>query len=994
MVQNLGRKTLLIVLLLVGAVLSLVLPDQPFRMGLDLEGGSRLVYKIDWDKALAEGKVNEQDLTDKHALLQEMIGIIRNRVDPLGTLEASFSPQGDDRIVIEIPSTANVAGAQAEGTLTQAITGIDSSLALTTPDAAALDAFPQTGGVIAVNSEKMRYGARDGNVLRDLRRGLSGTKAVSHEANSLVELKDDDPIRSLIENPGTMKLYIAAQPGDTAFAQAQTDYTTEQQKADTWRKDNPGVSITTYNQELAKRQGLERLRVFPRRIIDKQGKASGQEPLVLLWDQPAEWTFRGEDLHNINKSQDNLGFPAVALAMKTSKEFAFGDFTQANKGRGMAIVLNDVIVTLANIKNRLPGNFIIEGGQDGFTSAEVEEMIRVLRSGSLIVRPEIEQAEKVGAKLGDEYVRQGFMSAVLGLALVLGFMMLYYRKLGVFAAISLLAALIMLLGAMAFTRATMTLPGVAGIILTVGMAVDANILIYERIREELQRGRKLAQACEDGFSKAFVTIVDANLTTFITAFVLYQIGTGPVRGFATTLMIGIVTSVFAALVITKVLVQVSLQRGATTFKMAQAVRETHVGFMGLAKICGTVSGLLIIGSVILWTAEPAHTKLGIEFVGGLTATVRTEEPQKVDTIRERIAGIEGDIGESAEVVELRAAGNETDGYRAFRITYKSLVDVNEQKEAGAESTGQDDIHKALEDLLQRGPVEATFDGKGGVKGRLYLEESHQTADLQSIVADGGFGTVTMTPVAGHDGAYEFTTSTAPTENESKLVSSITNLFQNKKDAAGADILLAEPMPELSVVGAQVVGELRDSAIIAIVISLFLVVMYIRARFAEYSYGLAAVAALIHDVLITLGALAVANETKLLNAEISLPMIAAFLTIIGYSLNDTIVVFDRIRENRPRMNAPLSEILDVSINQTLSRTLLTSMTTFLAVIVLLVFNYGSGSVLEGFAFALGFGVVVGTYSSIFIASPALLFFERRDERKRGGKVAKSAAAAGN
>ncbi|MCL4153698.1 UNVERIFIED_CONTAM: hypothetical protein GTU68_041771, partial [Idotea baltica] len=250
-----------------------------------------------------------------------------------------------------------------------------------------------------------------------------------------------------------------------------------------------------------------------------------------------------------------MGWPAVALTMGTDKEFAFGGFTEAHKGDGMAIVLNDVIVSIATINGRLGSNFIISGGTGGFTEAEVLEMVQVLKSGSLIMKPELQEAERVGAKLGDEYVKRGLTSALVGLVLVLVFMMVYYRKLGIFAATSLVCALVMLMGGMAFLRATLTLPGVAGIILTVGMAVDANILIYERIREELARGRKLPQAVENGFARAFVTIIDANLTTFITGFILYSQGTGPVRGFATTLMIGIVTAVFAALVVTRVMVE-------------------------------------------------------------------------------------------------------------------------------------------------------------------------------------------------------------------------------------------------------------------------------------------------------------------------------------------------------------------------------------------------------------------------------------------------------
>ena len=986
MAENMGRKTILILLLLVGSALSMLLPDEPFRLGLDLQGGTRLVYQIDWDQALAEGKITELEYQNQDALLAETLSILRERVDPNGVLEASFIAQGTNRFVIEIPSTANITGSEAEGTLLEAVDGLQSSITLVTSDAEMLKQFPVTGGMVQIGSEKMRYESRHENTLREIDRGTDGTSASAHEANALVELKGEDAIRSLIENPGSMKIYIGAKPEDFPVG---TDMTSELEKARGWRAANPDTPISTYNQQLAGVPGpLQELRAFPRRIIDEKGNST-EDPnnLELLWNPKDEWNFTGDDLKNVNRSQDDMGYPAVALAMTTEMEFPFADFTGANKGNLMAIVLNDVVVTMATIRTKLQGSFIIEGGTGGFTSAEVQEMVRVLKSGSLIMKPTIENSERVGAKLGDEYVRRGLFSAMLGLVLVLLFMMAYYRKLGIFAAISLLCALVMLMGGMAFMKATLTLPGVAGIILTVGMAVDANILIYERIREELRRGRKLPQACENGFNRAFVTIIDANLTTFITGMILWYAGTGPVRGFATTLMIGIITAVFAALVITRVMVDRSVANGTQKFKMTQLIGETSYKFLEKAKIGLTVSTLLIVAGVGLFISLPQEKTMGIDFVGGLEVTVNLEEPQSTQTVRDRISTIDGSLGESADVVALKASGNDDEGYRTFRVTYKSLVDVTKEQESGAETTGEDDIKSALADLLAKGPVNATLEGSGAA-GRLYFEEPHQPADLQGLLAGGGFGEVQVTAVEGFLGTYEFTATLSPTANEALLVSSISHLFANKLDSKGDNYLLSDPIPAATVVGAQVVGELRDSAMRAILLSLFAIVMYIRVRFAEYSFSFAAVTALVHDVLMTLGALAICDTLGIINAEISLPMIAAFLTIIGYSLNDTIVVFDRIRENRPRMaDKSLKEVLNASINQCLSRTLLTSATTFIAVFILFIFNYGGGSVLEGFAFALGFGVIVGTYSSIFVAAPALIFFENL-AKKRAAKASSS------
>ena len=981
MVQNLGRKTILILALLVGAVLSIVLPEEPFRYGLDLQGGTRLVYKLDWDQALAEGKISEAEYADQATLLSNTLDILRERVDPNGVLEASFIAQGTDRFVIEIPSTANITGSDAAGTLKESMDALQSSLVLDTADEAMLQQFPSTGGKLQIGSERLSYERRNNNTLLEISRGIDGTSPAAHDVQSLVELKGEDAIRSLIENPGSMKVYIGAETTDFPPG---SDITAETEKARQWRLKNPDTPISTYNQKLAAPGGspLPNLRAFPQRIFDKQGNViDDPSNIVLLLNPKPEWNFTGDDLKNVNRSQDSYGYPAVGLEMSTEKQFVFSDFTGANKGKGMAIVLNDEIVTLATIRNKLSGSFIIEGGGgSGFTQPEVDEMVKVLKSGSLIMKPIIEQTERVGAKLGDEYVKQGFTSAILGLLLVLVFMVIYYRKLGIFAALSLMCALVFLMGGMAALQATLTLPGVAGIILTVGMAVDANILIYERIREELARGRKLAQACENGFQRAFVTIIDANVTTFITGFILWKVGTGPVRGFATTLMIGIVTSVFAALVITRVMVDASIKKGNDRFSMATIIKDSHVAFMSKAKLVLPFSAFLIISGVGLFISLPESETMGIDFVGGVSVTVNLEEPQTPDTVRERIRGIEGTLGSSAEVVALKATGDSDAGFRTFRITYKSLVDVSQDQQAGAEATGEDDIRSALSDLLAKGPITARLEGSGAA-GRLYFDEPHLIEDLQAKLASGGFGEVQVQEVPDFIGTYTFTTTECPTDNSNLLKPRLSTLFANQVDSRGVNYQLAQPIPSVSVVGAQVVGEMRDAAILAILISLFAIVMYIRVRFTEYSYGFAAVAALIHDVLITLGALAICDHFHIINAEISLPMIAAFLTIIGYSLNDTIVVFDRIRENRPRMSSkPLAEVLDISINQTLSRTILTSITTLITVVVLFVFNYGSGSVLEGFAFALTFGVIVGTYSSVFVASPALIFFEHVAEKR--------------
>ncbi len=984
MPENNGRKVFLTLALLIGAALLILVPDRPFRMGLDLEGGTRIVYSVDFQKALDEGKITQQQFSNKGLLMSETIALVRERIDPDGVLEPRIYPEGEERFVVEIPGIANLAEVQADLPMASELRVGEKSLRVVVGDADrdTLLNFPSSGGVIRVgDQEQIRYEQRVGDEFLQLRRGVNGTEEADHAAGELVHLVSNDPIKSRIENPGSLKFYIRAQTKDwpvgTDEVQARTD-------AIAWLDANPGASIADYNRTPAADGGPPQgIAWFPMRETEEMRVAGVPlaDRLVPLAIPKEEWNFTGTDLEWVGPTFDELNLPAIALQMKSSRVPAFSDFTTENVNQGMAIVISDEIASLANINERLAKSFQISGQ---FTQQEVNNTVQVLRSGSLTYDVQFEEEERVGPTLGEKYIRQGAISVLLAFIVVLGFIVIYYRKLGVFAAISLLSNLLLLMGAMAFMQATMTLPGVAGIILTVGMAVDANILIYERIREEQNKGAKRRQAVKDGFGHALSTIVDANVTTLITALILGYVGTGPVRGFATTLSVGILTSMFSALVITRLLVDFSSARAKQPepFSMMQLVGKTEIGFMGKAKTALACSVILIMGGLVLLSTVPSYKLFSIDFLGGSSLVIRTEEPQQTDAVRELVAGIEGAVGEHSEVSPLIDSGDGETGYRQFRITYKN---VQGDAESSGESTTEALVKEHLADILQHGPVVVTPEGTT-VTGLLYFEAPHPETDLAATLSTvPGMSEVSVTEAAGRFGVYEFSGTSESASRASGFVTQIGQAFEGKSDSRGDAMVLAQPVPEISSVGAQIVGELRDNAILAIFFSLFAVVLYIRMRFAEYSYGFAAVAALVHDVLITLGVLAVAIRFDLVAAELSLPMVAAFLTIIGYSLNDTIVVFDRIRENRPRMKGDLQTILDTSINQTLARTLLTSLTTLIAVVILFAFNYGSGSLLEGFAFALTIGVLVGTYSSIFVASPVLLFLEKRN--------AKKAAAAG-
>jgi SecD/SecF fusion protein len=531
-------------------------------------------------------------------------------------------------------------------------------------------------------------------------------------------------------------------------------------------------------------------------------------------------------------------------------------------------------------------------------------------------------------------------------------------------------------------KATLTLPGVAGIILTLGMAVDGNILIYERLREEMGRGLKLIQAAKAAFERADVTIIDSNVTTLIAGVILYNVGTGPIRGFATTLNIGILSTLFTVIVVTEVLVLLDIKKGASTFSMVKVLEKPNLRFMSVAKWAIGASLLLIVTTNWLFISLPDQEKFGIDFLGGFTMTVRTQEPQRVGTIRELVGKVPGAIG-GAEVKEILESGSKATGYTAFRITYKLPAAHTAGTDTAEGETGVKEIKDALAPVLQKDPVRLEFaDSDSGTKvvGSLYFEEPHPTPEIAAALAQFGLTNVEVQPVPDHPSTVHISAILEKDKPRSDLATRIEQRFEGgrQKDAAGKSLNLLTPIPESAFVGSQVGGELRDKAILAVLLSLFGTIMYVRVRFAEYSYGIAVVISLLHDVLIALGALAIATKTGILQAEVDLSMIAAFLTIIGYSQNDTIVIFDRVRENRPKSKKPLSEVLNDSINECLGRTILTTSTVVLTLLVLFAFNVGSRNVLEGFSFAMLVGVISGAYSTIYVASPVLLWFDEAEQ----------------
>jgi SecD/SecF fusion protein len=568
---------------------------------------------------------------------------------------------------------------------------------------------------------------------------------------------------------------------------------------------------------------------------------------------------RGQDVvRAVAMYQDLQGY-AVSLSFNARGAKAFGELTKENVNQRLAIVLDDKVYSAPNI------NEPILGGQaqitGNFSPEEANRLASVIASGDLPVNIEIDSEFGTDPTLGRDSIASGTRATLWGMIAVVVFMVGYYRFAGVVAVLALAGNILLVFGTLALSGATITLPGIAGIVLTIGMAVDANVLIFERIREELRNGKSIGNAVKSGYRRVFSTIFDANLTTLITAVILYKLGTGPIRGFAVTLSIGIVASMFTALFMTRAIFDLCLFNGwMKGLSMASFVSNPSFDFLKHRRLAFAVSAALIVLGIAV-VGVRGGTILGIDFAGGTEVTFRvTGDPQP----------------DQSKVAEVLAGA----GYTDCRVGYKYA--------------GTGARVRMLEVVM---PQRSTND------------EDLDLPGMENVLAD---------------------------------------------NFAGAEFEHAQT----NSVGSLIGQEFQGKAIIAAILAVVAIVIYVSFRF-EFAYGVAAVVALIHDVLIAMGIY------LLFGRQLSLPVVAALLTIMGYSLNDTIVVFDRIREDLGLLrNKSYQDIINISINQTLARTLLTSLTTLLVVVILVLFG---GGAINDFALVMLIGVVVGTYSSIFVAS---------------------------
>ncbi|MGB0391727.1 MAG: protein translocase subunit SecDF [Salibacteraceae bacterium] len=637
-----------------------------------------------------------------------------------------------------------------------------------------------------------------------------------------------------------------------------------------------------------KRKDIKQLFPPRTRFLWEAKSIEGTEDIYYLYaikvPKGGKAELEGDVVTDARVGADPLGNPTVNMNMNSTGANTWKKMTarlsqgdgQGNKS-SVAVVLDGLVYSAPTVQGEIPGGRTEITGR--FTQQEAGDLAGVLKAGKLPAPLHIIEEAVVGPSLGQEAIDSGLSSFMIALVIILIYMIFYYSTAGIVADIALAVNLFFILGFLASLRATLTLPGIAGIVLTIGMSVDANVLIYERIREEMRTGKGFKQAIADGYKAAYSSILDSNITTMLTGIILFVFGTGPIQGFATTLIIGIITSLFSAIFITRLIFEWAMTNGKSvsfsTKITENAFQNMKINFLGNRKKFYLLSLIIVIlgsGSLLV-----KGLNYGVDFVGGRSYIVRFDAPVAVNEVADALTAqfVTEDGLKSTPEVKTFGSSNQV------KITTKYMIDNTEN-----------DVDDILEGKLYE-----------GLRG-LYKEDLSQE---------------------------EF----------------VSELTSQKVEATIAD-------------------DIKEAAFVAVIFSLIVIFGYIFARFSKWQYSAGAIAALAHDVLIVLSIFSIFYGILPFSLEIDQAFIAAILTVVGYSINDTVVVFDRLREYlglHPKKDA--KDVINSALNSTISRTVNTSLSTF--VVLLIIFVFG-GEMIRGFIFAMMVGVVVGTYSSLFIATP--------------------------
>ena len=916
-------------------------------LGIDLAGGTNLVYGID-NEAAEQQQKKEKDKPIPVATIDKMVSAISKRINPSGAEEVTVRRVGNDRIEIIIPGADPDLVEQKKRLITKL-----GSLEF---------------GIVA--NEK--YNAAE---IERARRLPPGITELRNESDKRVIASWRDVVEEKVDE-------------DPRFATRRVERNDEV----------TGKPITV--------------------------------PQYLIMHEPPQYTVTGKYLTNASPTQDQNGNPAVSFRFNPQGAALFGSLTQRHLPDAtdqfhhkLAILLDGKVYSAPRINSRITDSGVIEGR---FDMEEVNELVGVLNAGALEVPLKQTPISEftISPLLGVDVQKKGIQAILLSAVVVFAFVLVYYRVAGLIAALSLLLNLLLVVGAMAFISATFTLPGLAGLVLTIGMAVDSNVLIYERMREEFARGTSLRMAIQNGFDKAFSAIFDGNVTSLITAVILYMIGTDLIRGFAVSLFIGLAMSLFSVLYFGHLAFDViERKRLVKKINMMQFIGETKIDFLSKQGIAFLASGALILAGIAALIIR-GSANMDIDMSGGTMATLEFVKPQNIGDIRDKLEKV---FPNGVSLEQLTLAGEDQKLGRRYRVRTSEIdrktvvAAINkafEDNEHAVVRVTVDDIAlstaAALEGDLSRfsnGP-QARVKLSGGMSIETLLAYVSETLESNDAASKKYSSAQSLLQVTGAtDAASDAALSADPKYKSPKKFTEL--VVQATPEIAAQDFadalklvqdrLKTEPvLDEVNSFDTSVANETKFSALMAVLASLLMIVIYIWFRFEKIYFGLAAVVALAHDVLVTLGAIALGaylSKTPigplfmLEDFKINMNQIACLLTIVGYSLNDTIVIFDRIREIKGKNPNITYDMINLSVNQTLSRTLLTALTTFLVVLVLYIFG---GEGIHGFAFSMIVGVITGCYSTVYIANPVLLWLVKREAALRNppvrpsAKLAKSAA----
>ena len=823
--------------------MSKYIAPEGLNLGLDLQGGMHLVLKVDLEKAIE----NTLDLAAsdlKEALAEKKITAVRTSSADL------------QKVVFTLPNT---------GVLETVRTLVADDFPNLNIDIQAEEgSFPRI--LLSLNSEEVDFIKKNAVIqsLEIIRNridqfGVAEPVIIRQGADEIVVqlpgVKDPERALSLIGQTAQLEFKLL----DEESGVDPWQLISQAQSSGKWQ---PGESRKKLNLALQNvlPQGTE---IYFERNINPQTGAETKTPLLIK----SQVMMTGEMVKNAQvRVGGNFNEPYVGLDLTGRGGKIFGQVTEKNVGKRFAIILDEVVRSAPVIREKILGGSAQISGN--FTYEEATDLAIVLRVGALPAPVEIIQNLTVGASLGKDSIDKGLMSGLLGTVLVLVFMMVYYRLSGVIANLGLVLNIFLLFAGLAALGATLTLPGIAGIILSIGMAVDANVLIFERMREEFAIGKSVKSGVEGGYDKAFWTIIDSQVTTLITALALFLFGTGPIKGFAVTLSLGITFNLVSTLFATRLVYDIlHSKRLLKPIKFFQFIKTPKFDYMAMKKITFSISGVFVLlGLIAFIQIARGNANLGVDFTGGTLVQYHADQPFSLQEVR-KVLGENG------------------------------LGDVNLQQ---VENENR---------LIVR------------------LKKSEETV--------------------------------------SNLGEQIAGIFNENLPEKGF------LMESQEAIGSSISEVLRNKALQAIAISLCGVILYLAMRF-DLSFGVAAAIATFHDVLVVLGV------CWLLNIEITLLIVTALLTLAGYSLNDSVVVFDRIRENMKKSEqsgskgSTLPNTINLSINEVISRTIVTTLTTALVLVALF---FMGGTVIHDFSFALLMGLLVGTYSSVFVASPVLSLWKK-------------------